>query len=62
MFQDRNKKTHLLIQDTGIGLPQEVNLANPSTMGLQLIQVLTKQLDGTIQVKSNGGTTIKIVF
>ncbi|MCD6192581.1 MAG: PAS domain S-box protein [Candidatus Aminicenantes bacterium] len=61
MFRDGNKKIHLVIQDTGIGLPSEIDLEHPETMGLQLIQDLTKQLDGTLQVKTNGGTTIKVI-
>ena len=62
LYQDGNKKIHLLISDTGVGLPSEVDIENPTTMGLQLMKDLTQQLKGEIQIESEQGTKIKVVF
>jgi two-component sensor histidine kinase len=62
LYRDGNKKIHFLVNDNGIGLPKKVNVENPSTMGFQLIRDLTQQLDGEIQIESNRGTKIKVIF
>jgi PAS domain S-box-containing protein len=62
LFRDGNKKIRLLVNDTGIGLPDDIDVENPSTMGFQLMRDLTQQLGGEIQIKSNGGTQIKVIF
>ena len=62
LYRDGNRKIRLLVNDNGIGIPEEVNIENPSTIGLQLIKDLTQQLGGEIQIKSNGGTKIKLIF
>ncbi|HZX10356.1 MAG TPA: PAS domain S-box protein, partial [Acidobacteriota bacterium] len=38
-------KINLSVKDNGRGLPREVNLNNPKSLGLQLIKDLTKQLN-----------------
>ncbi|MCD6192685.1 MAG: PAS domain S-box protein [Candidatus Aminicenantes bacterium] len=62
LYRDDNRKIRLLVNDNGVGIPEEVDVENPSTIGLQLIKDLTQQLGGEIQIKSNGGTKIKVIF
>jgi two-component system, chemotaxis family, CheB/CheR fusion protein len=52
----------LMIQDTGIGMPPEVDPAHTDSLGLTLVQSLVEQLGGSIQVDRSGGTTIAIRF
>ncbi|WP_321421592.1 PAS domain S-box protein [uncultured Methanobacterium sp.] len=52
---------HLTICDDGIGLPNKDYL-NEETLGLQLVQNLTNQLDGTIKLDLNQGTKFEIFF
>ncbi|MCX6150615.1 MAG: PAS domain S-box protein [Ignavibacteriales bacterium] len=53
----------LLIEDNGIGLPENIDLQNnPTTLGLRLVNMLVLQLDGKIEVDSSNGTKYKIVF
>jgi two-component sensor histidine kinase/CheY-like chemotaxis protein len=52
----------LMVNDTGVGLPQAVDLSNPSGLGLQLVTTLTKQLQGTISVERGAGTIFRITF
>ena len=52
----------LLIQDNGIGFPDELDTKKAETLGLQLIHALVLQLQGTISVNTKGGTTFIIKF
>lgn len=52
----------LKVSDNGIGIPKNIDLINPDTLGMQLISSLVDQLDGKIKVDSENGTTFTIVF
>jgi len=62
LYRDGNKKIRLYVADNGNGIPEDVDLNNPETMGLQLINDLTHQLDGEIKIKSDKGTKINLIF
>jgi len=55
-------KYSLQVKDNGIGLPLEINLAKPETLGLQLITDLAFQLGGELKIYRNGGTTYELTF
>jgi PAS domain S-box-containing protein len=61
MYSTGDKFT-LLVGDDGVGLPQEWDLENTGTLGLQLVYTLARQLQGTIKLDRNGGTKIVITF
>lgn len=50
------------ISDNGVGLPPEINLDAAESLGMQLIQALTAQLDGVLEVSTDKGTEFKISF
>ncbi|MBN1938238.1 MAG: PAS domain S-box protein [Candidatus Aminicenantes bacterium] len=52
----------LTVGDNGIGLPPDVDLSEPRTLGLQIIQSLVGQLDGRLEVVRRDGTTFRIRF
>jgi PAS domain S-box-containing protein len=52
----------LKISDNGIGIPEKINIKKPETLGLVIIKSLTNQIDGTIQINTNPGTTYTITF
>ena len=52
---------HLTISDNGIGLTENDYLENKS-LGMQLIQTLTNQLDGELELDIEQGTQYKISF
>jgi PAS domain S-box-containing protein len=58
---DDNKYT-LVVKDNGIGLPENVNLEDLSSMGLFLVKVLVKQIGGTLTLNRDGGTEWSIQF
>lgn len=50
------------VQDNGIGFPEDLNLDDIKTLGLQLVTSLTKQLEGSIELKREEGTCFGIIF
>jgi len=59
----KNKKGYVLsVEDDGIGFPENINLENTDSLGLQLINSLTNQINGKIRLKRNNGTSFKIDF
>jgi PAS domain S-box-containing protein len=53
----------LSVRDDGVGLPPGFRLDQAGTLGLQLVQGLVKQIDGTIEVKGDSsGTEFDVVF
>lgn len=55
-------KCILTIQDTGIGFPENFKAESSESLGMQLIQGLTKQINGTVDLVSNPGACYTITF
>ena len=55
-------KIRISVKDNGIGISEEYELQNPSTLGLQLIGALTSQLNGEVEMLRSNGTTFNITF
>lgn len=52
----------LMVTDNGVGFPENIDFRNTESLGLQIVQTLTSQLGGKIELESNGGTRFKIIF
>ncbi len=52
----------LTIEDNSVGLPQGFDWTQSTSLGLQLVQVLTRQLDGVAQVNGDSGTRFEVSF
>jgi len=52
----------LVVEDDGIGLPEGFDWRQSDSLGLQLVQVLAAQLDGSVEVDGSSGTRVTIVF
>jgi two-component sensor histidine kinase len=50
------------VADNGVGLPPQIQPLNPETLGLRLVNSLSRQLGGRIFVDTQGGTRISILF
>jgi PAS domain S-box-containing protein len=48
--------------DNGVGLPKHLDFKNTETLGLRLVNSLTKQINGDIGLNSKHGTEFKITF
>jgi PAS domain S-box-containing protein len=58
---ESNQKFLLTVKDNGVGFPQDVSLKT-TTLGLKLVDVLTKQLEGDLELDQSQGTEFKIKF
>jgi two-component sensor histidine kinase len=54
----------LCVSDDGVGLPPDLDVRRASSLGLKLVDGLSKQLEGelTIQRLAAGGAAFRIVF
>jgi PAS domain S-box-containing protein len=52
----------LIVKDTGVGLQNDLDFKNAESFGLQLVDMLTQQLQGKMEVKNEGGTTFIMLF
>jgi len=52
----------LTITDNGIGIPEDIDIENSKTLGLQLVKNLVNQLEGKLELDVNHGTEFKITF
>ena len=52
----------LIVGDTGVGFPKEVDFRNTKTLGLQLVNMFVQQLKGNIKLDRTGGTKFMITF
>jgi PAS domain S-box-containing protein len=57
-----NDQLVLTVGDNGTGLSQDITLRSAKTFGLRLVNLLTRQLRGTLQVDRDAGTKFIITF
>jgi PAS domain S-box-containing protein len=62
LFVSKQKKNRLIVSDNGIGLPSTVDFREPETLGLQIVNDLVKQIDGTLRLEQTSGTVVHITF
>jgi two-component sensor histidine kinase len=55
-FVRAEETNQLVVSDNGIGLPPHFDIENASSLGLQLVTVLSEQVDAKLQIVSEGGT------
>ena len=52
----------LALSDNGIGLPEHLNWTTSRSLGLRLVRALADQLRASLNIRSEGGTEIDVVF
>lgn len=53
----------LSCQDNGVGIPEGFDWQHAESLGLRIIQILAKQIDGTLTLdRTRGGTRFEILF
>ncbi len=57
-----NDRYRLIVQDDGIGMPHGFETRHTDSLGLELVSILTGQLQGTIEREEAEGTRYNIVF
>ena len=61
-FTYKDQVHTLCVKDNGIGISKKIDLEDSPTLGLMLVNSLTKQLDGTLKLEKGKGTSFKITF
>lgn len=61
-YQDLEDKLYLKVWDNGVGISPDIDWENLTSLGLKLVQILSKQLRGTLKLNSNKGTSIELIF
>ncbi|TND10123.1 MAG: signal transduction histidine kinase [Bacteroidetes bacterium] len=59
---DREHFYCLEVKDNGIGLPADISIEQPKTLGLELVAALASQLDGIYTVERSNGTRYSFLF
>jgi two-component sensor histidine kinase len=52
----------LSVADDGVGLPQNIQLDKPNTLGLDLVRIIANQLRGHLEIGRDRGTEIVLRF
>lgn len=52
----------LILSDDGVGLPQNINFSNQTTLGLQIVLSLIEQIDAILDVENSNGVKFIIKF
>ena len=52
----------LAVSDDGVGLPEDVDPSTTESLGLQLVDTLTRQLGGSLRIRRGNGTQFEIAF
>ncbi len=55
-----DKKCEIIVKDDGIGIPESFNIEKTKTLGLKLIDLMAKQIEGTLEIESKKGTEFRI--
>ncbi|MCB9194767.1 MAG: PAS domain S-box protein [Flavobacteriales bacterium] len=61
-INEKDGQVNLWIEDNGIGLPRDFRIDESDSLGLQLVQTLVEQIDGTLTLKTENGTKYFLTF
>jgi PAS domain S-box-containing protein len=52
----------LCVRDSGCGVPEDLDVGNTESLGFQLVNALTDQLQGTLTLARDAGTAVTLTF
>ncbi len=59
---DSEGRVELTVGDDGVGLPPGMNVLAGDSMGMQIVTMLTQQLDGRLEIDRSPGTQFRLTF
>lgn len=62
MLRNRDNRILMRIEDNGVGLPDDFEKVNRSSLGMTLISTLSRQLEAKMDVRNEKGTCFEFVF
>lgn len=61
-FHYNHPKFRLTVTDNGVGFPENIDYRKTKSLGLRLVNILTDQIDGTMEFNGENGTQFGIEF
>ncbi|RPJ64867.1 MAG: sensor histidine kinase, partial [Alphaproteobacteria bacterium] len=58
----RSASFTLIVSDNGVGIPENLDIEDLDSLGLQLVTSLVDQLDGELELKRDNGTEFTVRF
>jgi PAS domain S-box-containing protein len=62
LHSENDHRFTLTVKDDGVGLPKDLDFRNTESLGLQLVNTLVDQLEGSINLHNSEGTSFQISF
>jgi len=59
---DEHEMVRLTVADNGAGLPTGLDWREAPSLGLRIVDILTRQIDGTIEYSTEDGTAFSLAF
>ena len=59
-LKESKKQIEITISDNGVGIPDEVKIPEPTTLGLSLVDMLISEFNGTYSLDRKNGTSFKL--
>ncbi len=61
-ISEQKNEIKCTISDDGVGIPKDFNIEELNSYGMELIQTLVMQLEGSLEIKNQNGTQINITI
>ena len=61
-LKSEKDKYILTVFDDGVGIPEDIDFRNTDSLGMQLVNTLTNQIDGEIKLDRTHGTEFTLLF
>ena len=52
----------MTVRDNGVGLPAERDISQSGSLGMKIISLLVKQINGSLEMASDGGAVFRVSF
>jgi len=62
LYRGEGQAIVLAVRDDGVGFPEDLDFRHVDSLGLELVCMLTEQLQGEIQLDRDRGTRVEITF
>jgi len=61
-FNKKDDEFILIVSDNGVGFPKNIDFRETDSLGLQLVNNLTSQINGKVELNVKNGTEFTIKF
>jgi PAS domain S-box-containing protein len=59
-LKENRENINMIISDDGVGIPEDVKIPEPTTLGLSLVDMLISEFNGTYSFDRKNGTSFKL--